>query len=253
MIQSHYIDDRRIGDICILNGKDAFEVFNADLKTFEPTSGTLSQNTLTAAGKSSFKVINQDFVQGELEVVFYVGGMSEDDKNLNCSRLLKECKDVLIKREGDEFEYVSLLQSFEVKDAGVDFWNTVTMKFSTIRRYGLITYHLQAGEYASQQYRNISFVFNNEGTVESGLRFIIERAIGISSMKINDITITDIKADKKYVIDGIEGSVTVDGVNCFSQTNLIEFPKVKPGKNTVNIDILDYGEMWIEYYPTFML
>ena len=49
-----------------------------------------------------------------------------------------ECKKCVIKTDEDSFEYVAVLTSHNVKETGVDFFNEVELKFSTIKRQAII-------------------------------------------------------------------------------------------------------------------
>lgn len=73
--------------------------------------------------------------------------------------------------------------------------------------------------------------------VSSGTEFSIDGIdiIGITGSQI--------------VIDGIEGLITEDGVNCFEKTNLTEFPILEPGSRTIPIE--GTGTVTVEYYPIY--
>ena len=73
--------------------------------------------------------------------------------------------------------------------------------------------------------------------VSSGTEFKIE---GISIIGITGSTI---------VIDGIDGLITEDGVNCFEKTDLTEFPSLAPGTQTITIE--GTGTVTVEYYPIY--
>ena len=54
MSVEYHANDRHIGDICIINGKDTYEYFSADLASVKPTSGSLSQESLVSVGNHDF-------------------------------------------------------------------------------------------------------------------------------------------------------------------------------------------------------
>lgn len=242
MSVEYHANDRRVGDICIINGKDTYEHFCADLASAEPISGSLSQESLVSVGNHDFTLLHQDFVHGELELVFYVGGTTKNVCDINCSRLIMECKTCVVKWEGQEFEYASVLQSFEVEESGIEFYNIVTLKFTAIKRQPLVTLEVNAD----------LFMFNNIGTVASGLRIKVVPTTSLSRFVIGEIVIVNLSQGKEYIIDGILGKVTENGVNCFGRTNLIDFPKVQPGNNMLNTTI-SQAEVQIEYYPVFVM
>lgn len=83
----------------------------------------------------------------------------------------------------------------------------------------------------------------------------------IPSIDLIDLTITglaedptilkNLKAAKKIIVNSEEGTITVDGVNKFGDTDLWEFPRLKPGANTIivnrnNVDInIKYKPRWV--------
>ena len=88
MSVEYHINDRRVGDICIINGKDTYEYFSADLASAKPISGSISQESLVSVGNHDFTLLYQNFVHGTLELVFYVGGATKNVCDINCSRLI---------------------------------------------------------------------------------------------------------------------------------------------------------------------
>lgn len=71
-----------------------------------------------------------------------------------------------------------------------------------------------------------------------------------NSITIFGITVNNISANDVIVIDGIDKSVTKNGVNIFNDTDLIEFPTLKQGKNTITVSS-DTVKGYIEYYPIY--
>lgn len=252
MNTNHYMTDRRLGDICIINDKDVYEHFNADLLSFSLVSGSLSQDTLSSVGKHNFTLLYQDYVSGSLEISFYVGGANRNDRDINCSRLLRECKTCIIKREEEDFEYASILDSFEIEETGVDYWNLVKLKLLSVKRYSLVR-HKIVSELCKVSAQGIEYTFENIGTISSGLRIIVVSSVEKQSVIVNGITVDNLLSNKYYVIDGINGIVTEDGINCYAKTDLLEFPKVEPGTNAFRISTLENMEVYIEFYPVFMI
>jgi len=73
----------------------------------------------------------------------------------------------------------------------------------------------------------------------------------INGIADDPITIKNLKGSKKVLIDGEECKVTVDGVNKFGDTDMWEFPRLKPGANTITVsrNIIDIN---IKYKPRFI-
>lgn len=66
--------------------------------------------------------------------------------------------------------------------------------------------------------------------------------IVLTGLSDEPMTIRILTGGKKVIIDGEEGIITVDGANKFNDTDMWEFPRLKPGANTIivsrnNVDI----------------
>lgn len=81
------------------------------------------------------------------------------------------------------------------------------------------------------------------------LQFVMSHGTGSTSYSMNGVNSGDI-----VVFDGINCKVTKNGLNAFGDSNVVEFPKLYPGKNTY---IAQHSspikvEFTTEYYPTFI-
>ena len=54
------------------------------------------------------------------------------------------------------------------------------------------------------------------------------------------------------IIDGILGEVKSNGINRFSDTNLIDFPKALPGNNVLEVSD-NTCTVEVAFYPTFVV
>ena len=71
----------------------------------------------------------------------------------------------------------------------------------------------------------------------------------MKSVTVMGITVTELDPGITYVIDGIEGRVTANGVNYFGHTDLIDFPKIQPGGN--RFEISENVPVTVSFYPVF--
>lgn len=73
----------------------------------------------------------------------------------------------------------------------------------------------------------------------------------ISGFGADDIIIETLAAGKTIIIDGIKGTVTLDGMSAFDKADLWEFPSIKSGETTLTFTntkakvTIRYKPMWI--------
>lgn len=243
MADDFYQNDICLGGICIINGKNAYDLFNADLVSVEPVAGSIDATYKQAISASDIAVLSHQINAGGIKLTFYVGGASKEDCDLHTSNLVVECKKCLIKIEGDIFEYPAVLTSYTVKNTGVEFFNEVSLTFVAIKRYSLVTEQFEAGGTLS---------FNNAGNITSGARITITPNVDFTTLQIGDVTVKDLTAGLPFVIDGLVGEVKCNGVNRFIDTDLIDFPKVMPGENKIVVSDTNV-KVEIAFYPTFVM
>ena len=236
-----YKQDERIGSYCTINGKDVYNLFNADLKSITPTASKITTNFSKAVGVSNLHINSYVIDTGGIKLVFYVGGMYKEDCYINTSNLISECKNCIIKTSEDSFEYVSVMTDFDVKETGVEFYNEVTITFSAIKRLPVVTKEVKSGD-----------IIKNIGSIESGAKYIITPQTSITIFTINDITIKNLSSNLQFIIDGLNGEVKCNGINRFLDTDLVNFPKVTPGDNTINYSV-ENAKVEVIYYPTFII
>ena len=244
IVEKHYVNDRRIGEACVINGHDAYSNYNADLIGITPSAGSLTQNYDRSVSKSFFNVYSTDFEPSSVDFAFYVGGIDRNDLYTNVSMLIAESKQCVINTGEDTFEYVCVLDSYEVEEQEIEWWQMVTLKFAFIRRLPLWT--ASTGGVAKTKLE-----FFNPGVIESGLRIRVKSATQQSGVKVGDVTINTIHANNEFIIDGISGTVTENGVNKFQETDIISFPRVQHGDNVIQCN--KAVQLAIEFYPTFIV
>ena len=242
MSEMFYKFDKRVGSACNINGKSAYASFGADLKELQPITGGVVTEFTRTVGKSNLRVNNQKFDVSGLTVVFYVGGQTKQSCYINTSNLIEECKDCIITTDEDNFEYVAVLTNYNVVETGIDFYNEVTLTFSAVKRLALVKTVFDTGN---------GSVFNL-GNVTSGMKITITPKADLSTFMINGITIKNLTANMPFIIDGLQGEVLCNGINRFLDTDLIEFPKVKPGKNQIGVSNTNVT-VEVSYYPTFII
>lgn len=89
----------------------------------------------------------------------------------------------------------------------------------------------------------------NEGTEPTGVRISLQCSGSHDSVNIMGVTISNVEAGKTYVIDGINGDVTVNDQPYLKYTTLYKFPKLDPGENTVEVP--SDGTCILSWYPIY--
>ena len=240
-----YTQDKQVGMTCTINGKNAFEVFSADLKSFEPSADSIDYSAERNVSLSKFSVSHYHFGAINLNAVFYVSGITKDTCYIHCSDLVAECSNCVIKIEDSEFEYIAVLTGFSISETGIDFFNEISLTFTAVKRSGIVSVTADSG--------SESFNITNSGSVASGclLRLYSNHSSTHVTWNGNRIEVTGLLPDVPFNIDGIEGAVTMDGLSALLNTNLISFPKVVPGVNTL---VKEYPDdiVEIQFYPTYI-
>lgn len=234
--------DQRLGSVCTINGKDAYSLFNADLKELTPVSGSATADFSKALSAGGWNVISYKLSTGGIKLIFYVGGANEERSQINVSHLIAECQTCIIKTDEDRFEYVAILTGYDVIKTGVGFFREVSLTFSAIKRFPLVTH----------TFDGTAVKFYNEGSLTCGAKLMITANSAVEKFTIGNITISNLEANLPFVIDGLIGEVKCNGINRFLDTNLIDFPKVQPGSNTISASSLDV-KIEVSYYPIFVV
>ena len=73
----------------------------------------------------------------------------------------------------------------------------------------------------------------------------------ITGLSEDPLIVTNLKGNKTIIIDGINGTVTQDGINKFDDTAMWEFPFLVPGKNNISVS-KDTCNIKIKYNPRFL-
>lgn len=98
-------------------------------------------------------------------------------------------------------------------------------------------------------------LFDADGNTYSGCIYKITSSADISDFKINDYTISNLEANRTFIIDGIDKLVYYQDditLSMFDEVkNLIKFPVVTPGENEIVIsdESVDFE---LQYYPMYM-
>lgn len=97
---------------------------------------------------------------------------------------------------------------------------------------------------------------HNKGTTKTPAIIEIVPSVDIIDLTINGlandpITIKNLHANKKIIIDGKEGTVTEEGINKFKDTDFWEFPFLMPGTNAITLS-KNSCNVTIKYEPRYI-
>ena len=264
--------DRQLGQNVIINDKNVYDEFDADLITAATLPPQIDKSIYKSLGKHKYNINTFNVGGNSLELMFYVGGHTYQEAQLNVNKLIQEFIDntVIIKLDESDFEYVCVIDSYKSEYTQVEFYYLVTIIASAVKRLPLVK--LDYGSTYFTENTEVEFTFNNNGVINSGLDIII-RFGGDTSFTINCkgkagktnlINFTNISSSNYYYkVGGIDGVVHRAGntafstfINVFLNTDLIDFPIVKPGDNIVKFIQNSTGKIKsvsLQFYPTFVI
>lgn len=104
--------------------------------------------------------------------------------------------------------------------------------------------------------KELSKTIDVKGTLKTPLILEITPSADLIDLVINGlandpITIKNLHANKKIIIDGKEGTVTEEGINKFKDTDLWEFPFLVPGVNNITLS-KNSCNVAIKYEPRYL-
>lgn len=140
----------------------------------------------------------------------------------------------------DEFWYSAVFKSATEPEVVLVTKQYVTYTFDAIRHGSLVTKTMTDS------------VIHCISDTETGCQIKITPLANADSITVSGITIHNVTKDRIILIDGIGKRVTEDGVNKFAETNLIEFPVLKPGQNQLTIPTAGAATVEISYYPIYL-
>jgi len=236
--QKHYRRPPRVGERCLVDGVETYAAFDADLIDFRILARSVDAHYGEVPPEEPAYYYTQMSAK-PLETEFYVGGASDDEAQINLSRLVEASKHCVLRKEGSDFEYPAILTGYEMEHTGVEHYLLVTMNFTARLRKPLVDCELTG-----------SGTVYNEGNLASGYRLTVHPKQDMESVTVAGMTLKNLHAGKDFTVDGIEYRVTEEGVNRFADTDITAFPQMLPGENY--IEIPDGVKVTIAFYPAYL-
>ena len=198
--------------------------------------------------KNSFKQIDskQHFKNISMKILFE--GKNRDVINNNISNFMSKLTDeVDIKFKNLSHYYHVFLVDNKVEDTEFDEWLYLNLEF-------------EGYEYSDQLTETMNRIttktINMQGNTETPAIVEITPSVTIidivlTGLSDDPITIKTLTGGKKLILNGEDGTVTVDGVNKFMDTDLWSFPTLNAGSNTITVSRSNV-DINIKYKPRFL-
>ena len=265
--------DRQLGQNVFIDDVNIYDEYDADLISMKPISPQVNRNIYKSLGRHTYKINTFRFGESGLELKFYIGGYTHQDAQNNVNQLLRLFinRSVMLQTDESDYEYICVLESYDYEYTNVDFYYILTMNVNAIKRLPLIKYDLDSSFFTDSA--SVQYSFENIGIIESGIDIIV-RSSGDDRFTIrcsrekddatNSITFTSLSTSNYfYKIGGLDGLIYrsnsidfVTNTNVFLNTDLVNFPVVKPGTNNITFVQNSVGQIKqarIQFYQTFLI
>lgn len=191
---------------------------------------------------------NSEIELKKMTVKILFEGKNRDEIKDNISNFminLINAVDIKFKNLSNKFH--SYLVSDDIEDTEFDEWMYLNLEFDCYE-YG--------DEVTEIMNRITNKTINIAGNIETPAIVEIIPSIDLIDVTLkgldeDPIILKNLKVNKKIIIDGKNCTVTVDGVNKFSDTDMWGFPKLKPGSNTITVNKSSV-DINIKYKPRYI-
>lgn len=267
---NYYAIDRKLGLSVLVDGESVYMSCNADLIDYSVSPPEISKNIYKYVGKHAYRPITFSLGNSNLVLRFYVGGSTEElaQKNVNVLLSYFIDKTPVVKIGDTSYEYVCSLSDFTSEYTKVKHYYEVQITCNAIKRLPFKEKPISFTSGAIQE-------FDYEGTALAGINVIFVVSSSNSQTKLPfyiqnpDGVITRYEIGisgsyKAFSIDGLNGKVlagttlnAIDtglGNNWFSNTDIIDFPVLKSGKNKIGVTSFNtayLSQCIVRYYPLF--
>lgn len=239
-----------------INQKD-IKTFGARLLNYSVSGTAFTQNTLQATGICNIpRAWSTSFANRTLTVtlVFKASKLNDNAKNASIFERLSISTEHMSRFETyvlnagvltialpDGFLYSGIINSIGTAEYDGSGEQEVTYTFTVIRHKPLQTVELKGA----------ATELLCESTAKTHCRINITADKDYSSLTVMGITVSNISGGEELIIDGINGLITLNGCNKFSESDLISFPTLQPGTNIIN-NTASTSQGSISYYPVYI-
>lgn len=228
---------------------------NIDIKAFGAKQLTVDVSTSSISNNSEYnsKALIPLFFKGEIsfktvKVSLLFKGDSRDEILKNISNLMsKLINKVTLNLDGYNSFFDVILQDSETEKS--------ISKYAYKKLLTFIGYEYKQ-ESTETMNRTLSKTLNVNGNLNTPAIVEITPSVYISDIKLegladDPIIIKNLSANKTIILDGELQKVTVDGVNKYADTDMWDFPRLKPRANTITVNKSNC-DIKIKYKPRYI-
>ncbi|MGL5479400.1 MAG: phage distal tail protein [Clostridium sp.] len=225
------------------------DFFNAKLS--EKKIGATSQNVNLVWNQNSTSPIllssNPTFCTIDCCFIFTIEDGCEDKFNDKFSRFSKIIKECSIQFPNSRIMYKSYLDNIGVPEQITQWDWQVRIKWNGYK---------YSKEKVIQMKNEFTKIINTEGTMNSPCIIEINPDIDMIDLSLDGfvggrIRIKSLSKNKTITIDGVNGTITEEGVSKFKDCDLWQFPKIHPGENEIILD-KNSCEVVLKFSPRYL-
>ena len=218
------------------------EYYGAKLLSFVPGFPSLTNTVLTGKNYALPRLLRSEAQPKSLKVTVTIRGKTDTEVTQTASRLL-----------------LALNKTVELYGPDGLYYRAAMDGSPTFTKLGLgfleVGFTFAAVAHGAMQ--SVTVTRNNShlyypGTAPAGYIIEFTAANALPTITVCGITLTNIPAGAKIVIDGIEKRITQNGANKFAESNLIDFPRFEPSYTPTVITMSMVIPLTIKFYPTYM-
>ena len=238
----------------LINNKD-IATFSARLMSFNVSGTAVTNNTSAAGSLLTIPILYGCTVAPRtvtVSLAFHPKGINGSSRKRSISHRLHRATENIVAFEseivGKQFEillpdgylYTCLHANSSVGELDASGIIDITYTFLGIRHLPLVIEELPA-----------SGRIDCLSTAQTAFKLVLTSETALESLTISGITVTSIPADTELIIDSVNGLVTCGGANKFADTDLVDFPYLVPGENTISCSAAS-AAVRVEYTPIFI-
>lgn len=228
----------------LINNVD-INIYNAILNSKNISVSEIENNILLLKNNTAIK-LNNKYKLKKIELKLTLEGENEDIINTNISNITKEMIDCIIEFNNSKYKYKAFLQESVPKKI---------YRYAYELDVTLIGY-AYTDIVIEDLNRILTKTITNTGNIDTPCTVEITPSIDIIDIKIEGlsdepITIKNLKQNTPVIIDGESCLVIENGINKFSDTDMWEFPRLKPGANIIKLS-KDSCDITIKYKPRYI-
>lgn len=238
----------------IINDKD-ISTFSARLMTFNVSGTAVTNNTSAAGSLLTVPILYGCTVAPRtvtVSLAFHPHELNESSRNRSVFHRLHCAAENIIAFEseivGRQFEiilpdgywYTCLHSGSSPSAPDASGIMDVTYTFLGIRHLPLVSEEVP-----------VSGRINCLSNTKTAFKLFLSSETALSSLTICGVTVTGVPANTELIIDSVNGLITCGGGNKFADSDLIDFPYLNPGENTISCSAAG-AAVRVEYTPVFV-